>query len=329
MGARVIAQDGLSGRGLTGASRARDAFNAAATRYRTTRMNDGSAAQSGVDEERLGVELRYACELARLGALGSRFIPSQLDTEGEAFLARALERQHTRAAAWAHRALTLLLSDFDANGLLGMYPVFLLSTPQAQRLLAAARPEGVSAARLLDIGAGSGDVTTRLAPLVQTIECTEASRFMARRLRQRGFACWQGRVGEGAPGDPLAGDVQHDIIALLNVIDRASRPRSLLTNVARRLPPGGLLLLATPLPYDPFYYSGSATLAPEEKLNVNAEGWEEASVELWQNELSPLGFELRALTRLPYLSGGDVQHPAYVLDDAVLVCEKRADPAAP
>jgi SAM-dependent methyltransferase len=284
---------------------------------------DGSAGRGGVDENRFGVELCYGCELERLGELAPRFIPSQLDPEGEAFLAAAMRRQHTRAAAWVHRALTLILSDFDANGLLGMYPVFLLSTPQAWQLLAAARPGGVGQARLLDIGAGSGDVTTRLAPLVDDIECTEASRFMARRLRRRSLRCWHGRVGEGAPGDPLASDTRYDIISLLNVIDRASKPRSLLASVARRLPQGGLLLLATPLPYDPFYYAGPATLAPEEKLEIRAERFEDATLELWQNELAPLGFELRALTRVPYLSGGDAQHPAYVLDDVVLVCEKR------
>jgi SAM-dependent methyltransferase len=146
---------------------------------------------------------------------------------------------------------------------------------------------------------------------------------MSRKLRRRGFSCWRGRVGEGAPGDPLAGDARYDVIALLNVIDRASKPRSLLASVARALPPGGLLLLATPLPYDPFYYAGPATLAPEEKLRISAERWEDAALELWQNELSPLGLTPRALTRLPYLSGGDVSHAAYVLDDVTLVCEKR------
>lgn len=285
---------------------------------------DGSAEQGGVDENRLGVELRYACELERLGELAPLFIPSQLDAEGEAFLARTLQRQHTRAAAWAHRTLTLLLSDFDANAVLGMYPVFLLSTPQALRLLTAARPEGVSGARLLDIGAGSGDVTTRLAPLVEAVESTEASRFMARKLRRRGVPCWHGRVGEGAPGDPLASGASYDLIALLNVIDRASKPRSLLTHVVRALPAGGLLLLATPLPYEPFFYVGPTTLPPEEKLRVSAERWEDATLELWQNELAPLGLTPRALTRLPYLSGGDVQHAAYVLDDVVFVCEKQS-----
>jgi hypothetical protein len=35
-----------------------------------------------------------------------------------------------------------------------------------------------------------------------------------------------------------------------------------------------------------------------------------------------LGLTLGAVTRTPYLSGGDAQHPAYVLDSAVLACMK-------
>lgn len=286
-------------------------------------LTNSEAGRRGVDETRMGVDLRYSCDLSLLGELAEFFVPSALDAEGEAFLAAALKRSHTRAAYWAHRVLTLLMSDFDANALLGMYPVFLLSTPQAQQLLEVARPGGLGTARLLDIGAGSGDVTTRLAPLVDGVACTEVSRQMARRLRRRGFACWQGRVGEGAPGDPLLESPAFDVVALSNVIDRASRPRSLLGSVVRHLPAGGLLLLSTPLPYAPFFYEGPVTREPVERLNVPTQSWEEALGELWRNELAPLGLELRAFTRLPYLSGGDVQYPAYVLDDAVLVCRKR------
>ncbi len=146
---------------------------------------------------------------------------------------------------------------------------------------------------------------------------------MARRLRKRGLPCWFGRVGEGAAGDPLTGEGTYDVISLLNVIDRTQKPRALLRTVVASLPPRGLLLLATPLPYEPFFYDGGVTRHPEEKLAVSAERWEDAVRELWTNELEPLGLQLRALTRLPYLSGGDVENPAYVLDDAVLVCEKR------
>jgi SAM-dependent methyltransferase len=283
---------------------------------------DGQAERNGVDENRLGVQLRYACDRGLLGQLAERFVPSHLDAEGEAFLAAQLRRNHTRMAYWAQRALTLFLSDFDANALLGTYPVFLLSTPQALGLIEAARPVGVSTGRWLDIGAGSGDVTTRLAPLVNELVCTEASHHMARRLRRRGFSCWVGRAGEGAPGDPLAQGGVFDVISLLNVLDRAARPRSLLARAVQQLPPRGLLMLSLPLPYEPFYYAGSRARDPLEPLQVKAERWEDALVELWRHELAPLGLGLRALTRLPYLSGGDVQHPAYVLDDALLVCDK-------
>jgi SAM-dependent methyltransferase len=283
---------------------------------------DSDAAPNGTDITQFGVELRYRCELEHLGDLAPDFIPTELDAEGEAFLATALKRSGSRVRLWAHRALTLFLSDFDANALLGMYPVFLLSTPQALHLLEAARPGWHGKGRLLDIGAGSGDVTTRLSPLVDSVQCTETSRFMARRSRQRGFSSWLGRVGEGQAGDPLASDDPFDIIALLNVIDRTDKPRSLLAAVARRLPPRGLLLLATPLPYAPFFYDGSLTREPLEKLRIESDVFEEAVRELCRNELAPLGIRPKALTRLPYLSGGDARYPAYVLDDALLVCEK-------
>lgn len=278
----------------------------------------------GVDETRWGIPLRYSCDPERLGAeLARRFVPSRLDTEGEAFLASALERS---PAAWKmrlHRLLTLLVSDFDANALLRVHPVFLLSTPQALALLEAGRSDALTEERWLDVGAGSGDVTSRLAALAREIHCTEASRFMSRRLRRRGFPCWLGQVGEGEPLDPLSSSERFGVISLLNVIDRTHKPRTLLRSIARHLPSGGTLMLSTPLPYAPFYYAGSVTREPAERLRLDAEGWEEQLGELWRFELEPLGLTLQAFTRVPYLSGGDARHPAYVLDSAVLVCRKQ------
>jgi SAM-dependent methyltransferase len=284
---------------------------------------NGENGRAGVDESRWGVQLRYACERERLGPeLAKCFIPSHLDTEGEAFLASALKRGPSVWRLRIHRLLTLFFSDFDANALCGLYPVFLLSTPQALALLKAAEQADWSSQRWLDVGAGSGDVSTRVAPLVATLDCTETSRFMARRLRQRGFNCWLGRVGEGADGDPLLTPNGYGVISLFNVIDRASRPKALLRAAVQHLPVGGTLVLSTPLPYDPFYYAGSVTRAPEESLRIAAESWEEALGELWRHELEPLGLTPGAVTRVPYLSGGDAKHPAYVLDSAVLVCRK-------
>jgi SAM-dependent methyltransferase len=249
-------------------------------------------------------------------------VPQTLDTEGEAFLAAAMRRSHRTLALKAHRLLTLCLSDFDANGLLGMYPMFLLSTPQALALLELASPPPVSERHLLDVGAGSGDVTTRLVPLVESVTCTEPSRFMARALRRRGFDVWHGACGQQAPGDPLMGSERYNIVAVFNVIDRCRNPRSLLASVVSHLPPGGILLLSTPLPFRAFFYDGSTPRNPEEALEVHADGWEEALSELWRDTLAPLGLEACAVSRVPYLSGGDAQHAAYVLDAAVLACRK-------
>lgn len=282
-----------------------------------------AAVRTGNDETRWGVPLRYAVELGRLEEIGDRFLPSHLDTEGEAFLASQLKRSHRMSSLRLHRLLSLFMSDFDVNGLLGMYPVFLLSTPMALALLEKAAGGSVAERRLLDIGSGSGDVTTRLLPLVSSVACTETSRFMARRLRRRGFDCFRGAVGAGAPGDPLGAQEPYDIISLLNVIDRTSRPRTLLRTIAAHLHPGGILLLSTPLPFEPVVYHGGTTRAPAEALDIETQVWEDAVLELWRAELAPLGFELGALTRTPYLSGGDALQPAYVLDAAVLACCRR------
>jgi SAM-dependent methyltransferase len=284
---------------------------------------DGELRRAGVDEKRWGVQLDYACSLDRLAPeLAEHFVPSRLDAEGEAFLSAAVKKQHGRWRRWLHRIANLFLSDFDANALLGMYPVFLFSTPQVMSLLERSVQTPLGQSWLLDVGAGSGDVTTRLSPLVQGIQCSEDSRFMARRLRQRGLPCWLGRVGEGRGGDPLAGARVFDIISLLNVIDRASKPRTLLRAAVAHLPPGGTLLISTPLPFEPFYYAGAISRDPEERLEIHAADWEGALGELWAHELQPLGLSIAAVTRLPYLSGGDGTHAAYVLDNALLVCRK-------
>ena len=274
------------------------------------------------DETRWGVPLRYAADLVRLEELAQSFIASHLDTEGEAFLATVLKKNYRMWGLRAHRLLSLFMSDFDVNAVLGVYPVFLLSTPQALTLLERASGGKLAETRLLDIGAGSGDVTTRLAPLVAALDCTETSRFMARRLRQRGLACFRGVVGVGLPNDPLQSTEPYDVVGLLNVIDRTPRPRSLLRAIAQHLRPGGILLVSTPLPFEPVIYKGGATRPPEEALEITAGEWEDGVLSLFRNELAPLGFEASALTRVPYLSGGDALQPVYVLDAAVFACRK-------
>jgi hypothetical protein len=143
---------------------------------------------------------------------------------------------------------------------------------------------------------------------------------MSWRLRRRGFRCHALDVAlEGVPDPP------YGVIACLNVIDRARRPLSLLEQLRAGLADGGHLLLSVPLPYAPLYYDGASTRDPEQKLDIAGGTWEEAATALAHRVLQPLGFELRALARAPYLSGGDSEEPVYELDAAVVVC-RRASP---
>ncbi|MFO0571776.1 MAG: methyltransferase domain-containing protein [Polyangiaceae bacterium] len=262
---------------------------------------------------RESARFRYDVDLARLPrALRERFLPLELDAETREFIEQRPLLRHGRVKDFLHRALRPLLSDFDLNGLLGTYPLFLLSRVQWERLLGSA-PRG----SLLDVGAGAGDVTARIAHGFETVVATETSRMMARRLRQRGYRCHLGELADA----PLAG--RFDVVSCLNVIDRTSRPASLLQRIRELVAENGRLVLATPLPFEPFAYAGGRTLPPEEKLAVTAPRWEEAAVELVERVLGPLGLELESFSRAPYLSGGDPHEPYYVLDDFVVVCRRR------
>jgi SAM-dependent methyltransferase len=255
--------------------------------------------------------LRHDCDLASLPEhLRARFVKLEHDADAAAYLDQAGSRRRGRARTLLQRTLSWYMSDFDANGLLDMYPMYLLGTAQWQRLLGG-RPGG----RLLDVGAGSGDVTVRLAPLFDQVVTTELSAAMGFRLRRRGFACHALDVAlDGVPAGP------YDAISCLNVIDRTPRPRRLLEQLRAGLVAGGALVLAVPLPYSPMYYDGAVTRDPQDPLAITGDGFEACVSSLVERVLAPLGFTVTAFGRAPYLSGGDSQQAMYELDDAVVVC---------
>jgi SAM-dependent methyltransferase len=190
----------------------------------------------------------------------------------------------------------------------------LLSTAQWQKLLGA---EPI--ARLLDVGAGCGDITETLAPLCGHVEATETSVHMVRRLRGRGIACRHMDVT--AREEPLG---TFDLITCLNVLDRCALPRTLLERMQAALAPGGRLVVAMALPYNPFYFAGARTPDPEQRLACDAPGWEQAAQQLVDSVMAPLGLTVEAIARAPYLSCGDAVSPLYVLDDVVVVLRKPA-----
>ena len=52
------------------------------------------------------------------------------------------------------------------------------------------------------------------------------------------------------------GPHKYDVVSCLNVLDRCSRPLSLLRQMADKLDSGGLLVLALVFPFEPFVENG-------------------------------------------------------------------------
>lgn len=260
-----------------------------------------------------GTRLIYAVDLERWPeSLASRHVRLCLDDETRAFVAGAGRTRSGVLKTLGHRLLRPFLSDFDINGLLGTYPLFCLSRAQWRQLLPGA------GGRLLDVGAGNGDVTARLADdRFDEVAVTETSRAMARSLTRRGYRCHRIDLADHeVPAPP------YDVISCLNVLDRCDRPRTLLERAASALNHRGRLVVATPLPLNPFVYEGGSTREPEERLVCPDRSWHDAASSLYRHELAPLGLSLASVSRAPYLSAGDSRRPLYVLDDAIFVLRR-------
>lgn len=246
--------------------------------------------------------------------LRQRFVQLGADDAALDFVRRARARSAGPWRTRTQRLLRLFLSDFNANALLGLYPMHLLSTDQARRLLA-----GLSPRSLLDVGAGSGDITRQLAPIFSEVTTTETASFAARRLRRAGLACVRTDLADGQGLGRT-----FDVVACLNVLDRTLHPGPLLDACIHALAPGGALLLSVPLPYRPAAYRGPEIVDPEAPLRITASRFAAAFEQLVHLELEPRRLEIERFTRVPYLSGGDAVQALYVLDCIVVVARRPA-----
>lgn len=252
----------------------------------------------------------------RLGTFAERFRELTVDDEWRAEVEALLAERHGRLRTYAQRLARVYLSDFDANALTGMYRMHLL-TRSAWRHLLGERAGG----RLLDVGAGSGDVTHALGACFESVEATEVSRGMSRKLARRGIRCHRVDLTETTLAEP-----PFDCVSLLNVLDRCRQPRQLLRHCLEALKPGGTLLIALALPYRPFYFAGPSTPEPLERLDCDAGPggtWEDGARRFIERDLLPLNVSLECFARAPYLSAGDSARTLYELDDVVVVLSKR------
>lgn len=249
-------------------------------------------------------------------ALRTSWVPAPDDPATDAWLRGPGARPHGALLTATQRVLRRFASDFEVNARLGMYSLHLAGTRTFALLLG--RKEGQPGA-LLDVGAGTGEVTAELAPLFERVVTTETSPAMARRIRAR-VPRASTHLVDLTGGAELG---RFDVVALLNVLDRTARPRTLLDRALAHLSPGGALLVATPLPARPHVDVGGATADPDEELGADGETFEEALVALERALLGPRGLEVVRWTRLPYRSQGDADAPGYEHDDAILVLRAR------
>ncbi|GLE02157.1 hypothetical protein PINS_up010995 [Pythium insidiosum] len=266
-----------------------------------------------------GPPLEYGVVTSRLDpALQRAFVQLDCDDETQAFLETCNGGGIFEAIASTF--LGMFYSLTDANGILGRGQMFVLSREQIKRLLQ--REERVGGT-LLDVGAGDGNVTESIASIVDHVRTTEVSAPMVANLNKRGFNAVETselthpHVTEGKP---------YTVISLMNVLDRADTPMTMLTQIRDLLDPEqGLFLLAVVLPFHAFVEVGTKRVPPSEVLPmqgglcVERASFEASASVLYRNVLQPAGFELVSFSRVPYLCRGDMQQAYYVLSDAIFV----------
>ena len=296
--------------------------------------------RDGLPKLAADISLRhYSVDVTALNneTLHSTFTHSWRDAETDAFLSRALQvdkaavrREHQRYAATVRAQRTQGLSRTDAIALHNAKDMLVATAEQLRNLITHAAST-VGSPTLLDIGAGKGDVTEMLANGLGVqaagVAAMEASAPLRTKLQAKGYRACQSF-------DEL-GDERFGAVALLNVLDRCDDPKGLLELAIRRLLPGGLLLIATALPYCDRVYEGrvgkvNANRPPKRPLilqpatlrcasHLGRHGFEKHTAAFAAAAFSSLPLRLVAWTRLPYLCMGDAVETWYTLDNALFV----------
>jgi len=166
---------------------------------------------------------------------------------------------------------------------------------------------------LLDIGAGDGSTTDRMADSFKNVYVTEMSTTMKWTLQKKGYHILD-------VADWASQDTKFDVITCLNVLDRCEKPITLLNEIKNSLKPDGTAVLSFVIPFKPYVEFGQdKTHEPSESINISDEHFEGEINKFVEKVLIPQGYDLIKWTRLPYLCEGDIQQAFYWLDDVVFV----------
>lgn len=225
-----------------------------------------------------------------------------------------------------------------AAALLGDKRVHLLTTEQVRRLMTfassdgeASHPQRWRAGSILDIGAGSGDVTREFRSIFDEVVAVEVSAACRWRLARDGFA---DRVESSLD----VFEKHHrtfDVVAMLNVLDRCDDPKNLLLRAKRRLlvrghdtnARGGKMLVAVAYPWNPFSIEGGdvARARPQSHTSDDvtstlrrASSFESFVAAICEHLFEENGLGVDAISRVPYTCKG-----ARPLDCAIFVLRKK------
>eukprot|EP00455_Lapot_gusevi_P020068 TRINITY_DN2133_c0_g1_i2.p1 TRINITY_DN2133_c0_g1~~TRINITY_DN2133_c0_g1_i2.p1 ORF type:complete len:280 (+),score=34.09 TRINITY_DN2133_c0_g1_i2:70-909(+) len=259
-------------------------------------------------------KISYGCDLDELpDDLKDLWVPLKYDEAADRFIRESMDRTPSILTCVLRPALACCISQTDINGIFSEGEMHVLSCAQLKQLLPPF-PEGrENFGRLLDIGAGDGNVTQEISPLFEKIVTTEVSRPMVHRLRGRGFEC----VRTGDLLDPVLQDLvartdKFDVVCCLNVFDRCQQPLSLLQHIKFFLKsePHARIVFAVPLPLDP--------IRAEQEIPIEGCCFEHDLVEL-ARLLEESGFRIHSMSKVPYLCQGDFRSLYYVLHDALFI----------
>jgi hypothetical protein len=220
-------------------------------------------------------------------------------------------------------------SKTDALGMFGFGQMHVLSREHAQQLIQYVRKDQKEQYHaLLDVGAGCGTIADSLRPLFDNITATETSPPMATSLRERGYTCIE--IDDPANDNTIM-STQFDVITCLNVMDRCSKPISMLRSLKKILVnsgPDSVLLLAVVFPFSPYVESGTTVLNPEEMIDLklgSRPSWEDSVNAFKERVLDHVGLTVRAVTKVPYISEGDYKKDWYTITDAIFVLQGNID----
>ncbi|XP_070509002.1 protein-L-histidine N-pros-methyltransferase [Chironomus tepperi] len=220
--------------------------------------------------------------------------------------------------------LKLFLTQTCCNGLLKRGSMFIMSEVQFANFLHSGGFQFGSDSHInyLDVGAGDGEITLRLAQALThlnsnislNVYASESSYIMKDRLREKNFT---------VINDIRSLENVH-LISALNVLDRCSDPKTLLNDIHQSLHPNGRALLALVLPYNHFVERSSSHLPveallphwPTKSLPFNEE------INIFFQTLESMGFRIESFTKSAYLCEGDLRQSFYWLIDILVIVSK-------